>query len=128
MPRQVVEYTPCELTDCWKPNKRKQFLYGTGINDLVRYLSEKYGIRPKSARDIVNDVFRYIQVEVLSGEEGVFTVPRFGKFFRALMRHGLSDGSVQESIVLRFRSAEKSSWFGRDDPEWVDPDEVEEEA
>jgi nucleoid DNA-binding protein len=126
MPRQVVEYTPCRTTTCWRPNRRKRFVYGARVEDLVDYLSEKYGIKDTSARAIVRDVFRYILAEVLSGKEGTFTIPMFGRFFRAVLRHGtFHKGMVLETVSLRFKPSRNVSWNYLGDPEWVDPDEVE---
>lgn len=97
--------------------------YGHRYQDLTRYITDKYGLHPEDARSIVFDIFRYIEVEVLRGSLGRFTIPRFGRFERRAIQHGEQQGGTYSSIVMRFTRAairRGGTYIDFDDEEWED--------
>lgn len=99
-------------------NAAFQSRYGHHYKDLTRYITDKYGLHPADARAIVVDIFRYIEVEVLRGPLGRFTVPRFGRFERREVQ-----GNKDRHIVMRFTRASvkrAGSYIDFEDEEWED--------
>lgn len=102
--------------------------FGNRYTDLGHYLASKYGIHRDNVTGILSDIFRYIEMETLQGERGIFTVPRFGRFERRDVNHGEYNGGTHTSTVMRFtRSAVRrgGTYIDWEDPEWVEEDEDE---
>jgi len=103
-------------------------LFGHRYTDLGNYISSKYGINRDDVTAILFDIFRYIEMEVLAGERGLFHVPRFGTFTRRDIGHG-QEGDVVTSTVMRFTRSgihrpqsdgHNGTFIDWDDEEWVD--------
>lgn len=102
----------------FKPDK----VYGGTYTEMARYLVDKYGIQRAYVHSMLYDIFRYIEMETMSGPRGIFTVPRFGRFERREIQHGEGTESTS-SIVMRFtRSAVRrgGTYVDFEDEEWVD--------
>lgn len=102
---------------------RQDTLFGSRYTDLGHYLSSKYGIYRNDVTAICEDIFKYIEMEVLAGS-GRFTVPRFGRFERREMQAG-----NERVTVMRFtRSAVRrgGTYIDWDDPEWVSEEQDDE--
>lgn len=125
MPRQLTHVVQMRVPKRRYAGARFDKVYGDSYGQLACYLRDKYGIDKPDAHRIIHDVFRFIEMAVLAGETGGFTVPRFGRFERREVRHsGGPDGSVESSVVLRFTRAHvKQTYIDFDDPEWVDPED-----
>jgi hypothetical protein len=99
-------------------------VYGPTYSELAKYLVDKYGIRKPYIHALLYDVFRYIEMEVLSGAKGAFTVPRFGRFLRREVTHGDGEGGrATTDVVMRFTRANVKrggSYIDFEDEEWVD--------
>lgn len=100
-------------------------VYGHRYTDLGSFIMQKYALTENDARALLADVFRYIEMEVLAGCGG-FTVPRFGRFERRAVAHGMPDGSTVTDVVMRFSRKDVKrggSYIDFEDPEWVEPEE-----
>jgi len=118
MPRQLSYVVRTEVSKR-RYNARFGTVYGGRFTDAVKYLSDKYGIRFKHMTAIAHDLFRYIEMEAMLGERGIFTIPRFGRVERREMQGGVHG----KSTVLRFtRSAVRrgGTYVDFHDEEWVD--------
>lgn len=125
MPRQLRYIAKAEVSTRRLPHRTHR-TYGGTYTELVRYLADKYGVRMPSVRAMLDDAFRYVEMEALGGERGIFTVPRFGRFERREIQHGEYSGGSHSSTVLRFTRAavrRGGTYIDFDDEEWVGPDE-----
>lgn len=121
MPRQVthlitVEHATQRGEGTRGANGRFDKRYGGSINDMVAYLTAKYGILPMYTRAIVHDIFRYVEMEALAGR-GSITIPRFGRF----ERRQVDTGAAGLRTVLKLeRKDAKQTYIDFEDEEWVD--------
>lgn len=97
-------------------NGRFDKRYGGSVNDMVSYLTAKYGILPMYTRAIVHDIFRYVEMEALAGS-GSITIPRFGRFERRQFNAG--PAGFRTALKLERREV-KQTYIDFEDEEWVD--------
>lgn len=118
MPRQLTHVVLTKVSSK-RINARFSTVYGEKFSDMTRYITDKYGIYPGHVRAIVNDIFRYIEMETLGGQRGIFTIPRFGRFERRDIQGGIHG----KSTVLRFTRAavrRGGTYIDFEDEEWLD--------
>lgn len=121
--RQLVIITPARVANRSMPHA--QGVYGPLWKDLYRFLAVKYRINDQSMRLICEDVFRYIDAEVMRNGE-YFSVPGFGTFRRMQEPSATShDGSPAEWMKLdrRFRKYNRALFTDQEDDEDAGPRE-----
>ena len=121
--RQLVEITPARVANRSMPHA--QGLYGPLWRDLYRFLAVKYRINDDSMRDIVRDVFKYIDAEVMRNGE-YFAIPGFGRFELMTAPSGSThDGTDAEWLAVRrtYRKWKGTLFTYEEDPEDAGPRE-----
>lgn len=119
MPRQLVGVVKTEVSK-QRYNAAYARVYGRTYSELARYIIDKYGIRKPYVHAILHDIFRFIEMEVMAGERGIFTVPRFGRFERSKVKGGFLE---EEHDAIRFNRAairRGGTYIDFEDEEWVD--------
>lgn len=120
--RQLVIITPARVANRSMPHA--QGVYGPLWKDLYRFLAVKYRINDQSMRLICEDVFRYIDAEVMRNGE-YFSVPGFGTFRRMEQGNGWDTNTPAEWMKLdrRFRKYNRALFTDQEDAEDAGPRE-----